>query len=69
MQLLCTNQFASYLFYHTILLFYCAMTKDIRKKRREALRNRKNTLFKKAYELGQMPDVEVAVIICHGKSE
>ena len=52
-----------YLFYHTILLFCCAMAKDIRKKRREALQNRKNTLFKKAYKLGQLPDVEVAVII------
>jgi hypothetical protein len=46
-----------YLFYHTILLFCCAMAKDIRKKRIEALQNRKNTLFKKAYKLGQLPDV------------
>ena len=61
--ILCINQIASYLVYHKILLFCCAMAKDIRKKRREALRRRKNTLFKKAYELGQLPDVEVAVII------
>ena len=31
------------------------MAKDIKKKRREALRNRKNTLFKKAYELDSIP--------------
>jgi hypothetical protein len=40
------------------------MAKDIRKKRREALRKRKNTLFKKAYKLGQLLNVKVVVIIC-----
>jgi hypothetical protein len=39
------------------------MAKDIRKDRREALKNRKNTSFKKAYELGQLPNVKIAVII------
>jgi len=53
-----------YLIYHTILLFCCAIAKDIRKKQGEALRKKKNTLFKKAYELGQLPNVKVAVIIC-----
>jgi hypothetical protein len=36
---------------------------DVRKKGSEALRKRKKTLFKKAYELGQLPNVEIAVII------
>jgi hypothetical protein len=63
-QILCINQIALYLIYHTILLFCCAIAKDIRKKREEALRKRKNTLFKKAYKLKQLLNVEVAVIIC-----
>jgi hypothetical protein len=33
------------------------------KRKRDKLRNRRNTLFRKAYELGKSDDIDVAIIV------